>query len=88
MAGDKVHEDAGKSRGVIYAFKEGGVSIEAPAFNSGVRYLIATQEGSGAWPAGVTETKRPSEFARPDGKPIFGQVVKLLQQNPNLALEI
>jgi outer membrane protein OmpA-like peptidoglycan-associated protein len=117
---------------VLYAFKEGGVSIEAPTFSNGVRYLIATQEGSGAWPAGVTETKRPSEFAptmwaviglagaiepptaesmkidldktgrvrlyinfdfnqatiRPDGKPILGEVVKLLQQNPNLALEI
>jgi len=117
---------------VLYALKEGGVSIEAPTFSNGVRYLIANQEGSGAWPAGVTETKRPSEFAptmwaviglagaiepptaesmkldldtykrvrlyinfdfnqatiRPEGKPIIGEVVKLLKQNPDLSLEI
>jgi outer membrane protein OmpA-like peptidoglycan-associated protein len=117
---------------VLYAFKEGGVSIESPTFSNGVRYLIATQESSGAWPAGLTQTKRPSEFAptmwaviglagaiepptaesmkldldkygrvrlyinfdfnqatiRPDGKPILGEVVKLLKENPDLALEI
>jgi outer membrane protein OmpA-like peptidoglycan-associated protein len=117
---------------VLYAFKEGGISIEAPTFSNGVRYLIATQEGTGAWPVGTTDSKRPSEFAptmwaviglagaiepptaesmkidldktgrvrlyinfdfnqatiRPDGKPILGEVVKLLQQNPTLNLEI
>jgi outer membrane protein OmpA-like peptidoglycan-associated protein len=117
---------------VLYAFQEGGVSIEAPAFSNGVRYLIATQESSGAWPAGDTQTQRPSEFAptmwaviglagaiepptaesmkidldksgrvrlyinfdfnqstiRPDGKPILAEVVKLLRQNPDLALAI
>jgi outer membrane protein OmpA-like peptidoglycan-associated protein len=117
---------------VLYALKEGGVSIEAPTFSNGVRYLIANQQQSGSWPPGATETKRPSEFAptmwaviglagaiepptaesmkldldkygrvrlyvnfdfnkatlRPDAKPIVGEVVKLLRQNPNLALEI
>ncbi|HUE10216.1 MAG TPA: OmpA family protein [Steroidobacteraceae bacterium] len=48
---------------VLYAFKEGGVSIEAPTFSNGVRYLISTQQDSGAWPAGETDAKRPSEFA-------------------------
>ncbi len=48
---------------VLYAFKEGGVSIEAPTFSNGVRYLIATQQPSGSWPPGATQTKRPSEFA-------------------------
>jgi outer membrane protein OmpA-like peptidoglycan-associated protein len=121
---------------VLYAFQEGGVSIETPTFRNGVRYLIATQEGTGAWPAGATDattdSHRPSEFAptmwaviglagaietptaesmkidldksgrvrlyinfdfnqatiRPDGKPILAEVVKLLQQNPNLNLEV
>jgi outer membrane protein OmpA-like peptidoglycan-associated protein len=48
---------------VLYAFKEGGVSIESPTFSNGVRYLIATQQRSGSWPPGETETRRPSEFA-------------------------
>ena len=48
---------------VLYAFKEGGVSIESPTFSNGVRYLIATQQRSGSWPPGETETKRPLEFA-------------------------
>jgi outer membrane protein OmpA-like peptidoglycan-associated protein len=47
----------------LYALKEAGVSITSPAFSNGVRYLLATQQKSGAWPPGTTQAKRPSEFA-------------------------
>jgi outer membrane protein OmpA-like peptidoglycan-associated protein len=47
----------------LYAFQEAGVSITSPEFANGVRYLLATQERSGAWTPGETDAKRPSEFA-------------------------
>jgi outer membrane protein OmpA-like peptidoglycan-associated protein len=48
---------------VLYCFKEAGVSIDSPEFNSGVRYLVKNQTASGSWPPGVTLSSRPSEFA-------------------------
>ncbi len=45
---------------VLYAFKEAGVSSDSPEFSNGVRYLLKTQDVSGAWPA---LSDRPSNFA-------------------------
>jgi len=117
---------------VLYSFQEAGVSIDAPEFTNGVRYLLKTQQDSGAWPSTNTQSSRNSEFAptmwaviglaglveppmaeslkaeldkygrvalyinfdfnkatlRPDAKPIIAQVLKLLQDNPDLKLSI
>ena len=117
---------------VLYSFQEAGVSIDAPEFTKGVRYLLKTQQDSGSWPSTNTQSKRNSEFAptmwaviglaglveppmaeslkaeldkygrvalyinfdfnkatlRPDAKPIIEQVLKLLQENPDLKLSI
>jgi outer membrane protein OmpA-like peptidoglycan-associated protein len=48
--------DAFATGQVLYAFKEAGVSIEAPEFTKGVRYLISNQDASGAW-VGDEESK-------------------------------
>jgi len=115
---------------VLFAYQEAGVSIDAPEFKSGVRYLVGTQTASGSWPPG--NAARPSEFTptmwaviglagafeppksdslkaeldktghvalyinfdfnkatlRPDAQPIIAQVLKLLQDNPDLNLSI
>jgi von Willebrand factor type A domain len=36
---------------VLYAFKQAGVSVNASPFIRGVKYLLATQNGDGSWPA-------------------------------------
>lgn len=48
---------------VLYAFKESGVDTRSPEFAREVKYLLHTQEGSGAWPVQNSATARPSEFA-------------------------
>ena len=48
---------------VLYAFKESGVDTKSPEFVRGVKYLLHTQEDSGAWPVQNSATNRPSEFA-------------------------
>jgi outer membrane protein OmpA-like peptidoglycan-associated protein len=48
---------------VLYALKQAGVSVTSPEFSSGVRYLIHTQELTGAWNSINSEATRPSEFA-------------------------
>jgi len=36
---------------VLYAFKQAGVSIGSPPFVRGVKYLLASQNADGSWPA-------------------------------------
>ena len=36
---------------VLYAFKQAGVSVNSSPFIRGVRYLLATQNADGSWPA-------------------------------------
>jgi outer membrane protein OmpA-like peptidoglycan-associated protein len=48
---------------VLYAFKESGVDTRSSEFVRGVKYLLHTQEDSGAWPVQNSATGRPSEFA-------------------------
>ena len=48
---------------VLYAFKESGVDTRSPEFVRGAKYLLRTQQDSGAWPVQNSATKRPSEFA-------------------------
>jgi outer membrane protein OmpA-like peptidoglycan-associated protein/putative NIF3 family GTP cyclohydrolase 1 type 2 len=48
---------------VLYALKQAGVSVTSPEFLAAVRYLIHTQEPTGAWPSVNSQSKRPTEFA-------------------------
>jgi outer membrane protein OmpA-like peptidoglycan-associated protein len=48
---------------VLYAFKESGVDTRSAEFVRGVKYLLHTQEDTGAWPVQNSATGRPSEFA-------------------------
>jgi outer membrane protein OmpA-like peptidoglycan-associated protein len=48
---------------VLYAFKEAGVDTRSPEFVRGVKYLLGTQEDTGAWPVQNSASDRPSEFA-------------------------
>jgi outer membrane protein OmpA-like peptidoglycan-associated protein len=48
---------------VLYAFKESGVDTRSPEFVRGVKYLLGTQEDTGAWPGQNTASNQPSEFA-------------------------
>jgi outer membrane protein OmpA-like peptidoglycan-associated protein len=48
---------------VLYAFKEAGVDTRSPEFVRGVKYLLGTQQDSGAWPGQNTASTQPSEFA-------------------------
>ncbi len=48
---------------VLYAFKEAGVDIRSAEFERGVKYLLGTQQDSGAWPGQNTASSQPSEFA-------------------------
>ena len=48
---------------VLYAFKESGVDTRSAEFVRGVKYLLYTQEDTGAWPVQNSATGRPSEFA-------------------------
>jgi outer membrane protein OmpA-like peptidoglycan-associated protein len=48
---------------VLYAFKQAGVSVESPEFSDGVRFLLANQKETGAWPSANSQSGRPSEFA-------------------------
>jgi outer membrane protein OmpA-like peptidoglycan-associated protein len=48
---------------VLYAFKESGVDTRSPEFMRGVKYLLQTQQDTGAWPVQNSATDRPSEFA-------------------------
>ena len=48
---------------VLYAFKEAGVDTRSPEFMRGVKYLLGTQEDTGAWPGQNTVSSQPSEFA-------------------------
>jgi outer membrane protein OmpA-like peptidoglycan-associated protein len=48
---------------VLYAFKEAGVDIRSLEFTRGVKYLLGTQEGNGAWPGQNSVSSQPSEFA-------------------------
>jgi outer membrane protein OmpA-like peptidoglycan-associated protein len=48
---------------VLYAFKEAGVDTRSPEFLRGVKYLLGTQEDTGAWPGQNTASSQPSEFA-------------------------
>jgi outer membrane protein OmpA-like peptidoglycan-associated protein len=48
---------------VLYAFKEAGVDIRSPEFERGVKYLLGTQQVSGAWPGQNTASSQPSEYA-------------------------
>ncbi|HMD72408.1 MAG TPA: OmpA family protein [Steroidobacteraceae bacterium] len=48
---------------VLYAFKESGVDTRSAEFMRGVKYLLRTQEDTGAWPVQNSATGRPSEFA-------------------------
>ncbi len=48
---------------VLYAFKESGVDTRSAEFTHGVKYLLHTQEDSGAWPVQNSASGRPSEFA-------------------------
>ena len=40
---------------VLYAFKEAGVDTRSPEFLRGVKYLLGTQEDTGAWPGRVLQ---------------------------------
>lgn len=48
---------------VLYAYKEAGVDTRSAVFERGVRYLLRTQQATGAWPVQNSATDRPSEFA-------------------------
>jgi outer membrane protein OmpA-like peptidoglycan-associated protein len=48
---------------VLYAFKQAGESIESEEFTKGVRFLLANQKPTGAWPSRNSQSGRPSEFA-------------------------
>jgi outer membrane protein OmpA-like peptidoglycan-associated protein len=48
---------------VLYAFKESGVDTRSAEFMRGVKYLLHTQQDTGAWPVQNSTTARPSEFA-------------------------
>ncbi len=48
---------------VLYAFKEAGVDTRSAEFVRGAKYLLGTQEDTGAWPGQNTASTQPSEFA-------------------------
>ncbi len=48
---------------VLYAFKEAGVDTRSAEFVRGVKYLLGTQEDTGAWPGQNTASTQTSEFA-------------------------
>src|SRR5208282_5218738 len=48
---------------VLYAFKQAGVSITSSPFFEGVRYLLETQDKTGAWLSHDSHSNQPSKFA-------------------------
>jgi hypothetical protein len=53
---------------VLYAFKQAGVSVESPEFSKGVRFLLANQKESGAWPSANSKADAPQSLHRPCGR--------------------
>jgi hypothetical protein len=48
---------------VLYAFRQAGVSITSSPFLKGVRYLLETQDKTGAWLSHDSHSGKPSKFA-------------------------